>query len=1310
MFIDGGPASSPGKSLPIIPYKVTIIAGQTNTLGFTPYLHFQKTTGLVDISNSSVQRVVTQPELPGFQMTIPAGVTITGWDGQPNTQVSIRRVAIDRNPLPPFPADRYSPIGYMYYFGKPGGGTPSAPIPITAPNDLGLPPGTQVELWFYDEAPDGSRPNAWAQFGTGTVSPDGSQVVPDVDPSTGKPFGQPRFCCGAGRAALAAQRRAQINALRGGVAEAAQPATGGEPVNLSTGTFTLTKTDLVLPGRLPVVFTRMYRTNGASAGPFGPGTSHAYHVLLLIESNLRTVLLPSGARLAFPQQADGTFRNTMDPSVRGAVLTASGSNHVLRFKDGTTWTFGAPSFTTAFLIAQSDRNANAVTVMRTGVLGNITAITEPAGRQLTVTNDANNRITAVTDPLGRTVTYTYGPGGLATVTDPAGGVTAYTYDAQGRMTSITDPRGITYLTNTYDANGRVARQTQADGGVWQFAYTVTAGTVTQTVVTDPRGNPTTSRFNGQGYLLSQTDALGQTTTFTRDPATNLLLATTDPLGRKTQFAYDPAGNVTSITDPAGSVRTLTYEPTFNSVTSVTDPLGNITRFGYDPGNGNLLTVTDPLGNTTQIAYNGLGQPMSTTDPLGNVTQFTYNGQGDLATSADPLGNTITRAYDQVSRLLQRTDPRGKATAFTYDPLNRLVSAVDALGGTTAFGYDPNGNLLTATDARGNAITYAYDPMDQATSRTDPLGRPDTYTYDLSGSVTTVRDRKNQTTTVTYDALNRWTVTTYADASTVTATYDAGGRLTSLADSVAGTINWTYDTLNRALSETTPQGTVSYAYDAAGRRTGMVVAGQTPVSYAYDSADRLLTIAKDTLTATYAYDNANRRTTLTLPNGVITQYSYDQASRLIGLTYGGPSGALGALTYTYDVAGNRIAVGGSWARTLLPDSIATASYDAANRQLTFGAKTMTFDPNGNLVSLTEAGQTTTYTWNARDQLASLAGPGMAGLFAYDGTGRRLQKTISGQATIFQYDGWDIVLESGSASVNYLRGLAFDEPLAQIEAAGTIHHLSDALGSTLALTDGTSAVTTSYTYEPFGQTMPSGTPSANAFQYTGRENDGAALYYYRARYYSPKFHRFLSEDPIRLLGGLNFYTYAADDPIGGRDPLGLCNDPGGLGLRYCMNRYIPDPTSFGIFKGDNRGAHHDEGSFKSQQMLNGNNVSSCAAGFSAIVGTSIERQGSVGECAARVSGRKDGGRTISLRTTATQGLLPFAPPIQTGVTIREGPNGEADVKVWGTRYPSVEVWQYGGPGGPKLIYHHTAQGTPIDLYFPGRLPPWSPTSPP
>ena len=79
-----------------------------------------------------------------------------------------------------------------------------------------------------------------------------------------------------------------------------------------------------------------------------------------------------------------------------------------------------------------------------------------------------------TDPLGRTVQYAYDSSGrLIRVTNPAGGVTQYTYDSQHRMTTITDARGITYLTNTYDSNSRVCRQTQADGGVYAMYYVTT---------------------------------------------------------------------------------------------------------------------------------------------------------------------------------------------------------------------------------------------------------------------------------------------------------------------------------------------------------------------------------------------------------------------------------------------------------------------------------------------------------------------------------------------------------------------------------------------------------------------------------------------------------------------------------------------------------------------------------------------------------------------------------------------------------------------------------------------------------------------
>jgi RHS repeat-associated protein len=125
-----------------------------------------------------------------------------------------------------------------------------------------------------------------------------------------------------------------------------------------------------------------------------------------------------------------------------------------------------------------------------------------------------------------------------------------------------------------------------------------------------------------------------------------------------------------------------------------------------------------------------------------------------------------------------------------------------------------------------------------------------------------------------------------------------------------------------------------------------------------------------------------------------------------------------------------------------------------------------------------------------------------------------------------------------TANLLTGLEIDEFLVRTDVAGARYLLADALGSTLALTDSLGAVSTEYTYEPFGGSTPSGASSASAYQYTGRENDGTGLYYSRARYYQALLMRFVSEDPAEFLGGdVNLYAYVWNSPTEYADPLGL-----------------------------------------------------------------------------------------------------------------------------------------------------------------------------
>ena len=670
----------------------------------------------------------------------------------------------------------------------------------------------------------------------------------------------------------------------------------------------------------------------------------------------------------------------------------------------------------------------------------------------------------------------------------------------------------------------------------------------QTDVTNPRGYVRRMTFNSDRFMTSDTHALGeaieQTTSYTRVGTSNLVETETDELGRVTRFTYDSKGNVATVTRLYGTAdavtTTHTSDPTYSLLTSVNDPLSHTTAFGYD-GQGRIQSSTNALSHQTTFATNAAGQVLAVTDPLSKVTEFGY-ADGDLISVETPLGHALTRFTDAAGRLISVADATGQRTRFTYNAHDQITKITDPKGGETTFTYDGNGNLVTLTDARGKTTTWTYDGMDRVETRTDPLSRAESFVYDLQGNLTSSTDRKGQVTTYQYDALDRQTFVGYGTtgapptyASSITTTYDAGDRATDIVDSVAGTIDRTYDLLDRLTQEVTPEGTVSYTYDDADRRETMTVAGQTTVSYSYDNADRLTGVTRGAASVTVAYDNADKRTSLTLPNGIVVEYVYDDDSRLTGLTYKLGMSTLGTLTYGYDVAGQRTTVGGTYARTGLPAALASATYDDANQVATFGGTSFTYDDNGNLTS----DGVRSYTWNARDQLASLSGP-VNGSFAYDRFGRRRSKTIGGTTTQFLYDGLNPVqeLSGGTPTANLLTGLGIDEFFSRTDAAGVRDLLTDALGSSVALADGSGAIQTEYSYEAFGSTTTNGTSSVNSFAFTGREADGTGLYYYRARSYHPTAQRFIAEDPLGFAAGdPNLHAYVSNEPTRFTDPSGM-----------------------------------------------------------------------------------------------------------------------------------------------------------------------------
>jgi len=1254
LVIDGASANRGEIHYGRYEYGMVVKAGQTNVLPFVSWMSVLDTKDVVNVpAPTTTMTVLTNPQIPGLELRVPAGTVIRDAQGKIVTQLSMTAIPVDQ---PPFPLPNF-PVP-VYFTVQPGGSLllgidakSAKGAQIVYPNFSNAAPGTRMNFWDYDATSRG-----WFMYGQGSVTPDGKQVMPDpgvviyelsgamiATPGNAPPGGPPSgggapgggsdsggSSGGAdgggggggggggsgGGASGAGAGDGGGSGSGGGGSACSTPGggngQGGDPVDLFTGLFTYERTDLSIKDVIPISVTRTYRQADETSRAFGTGTNISYDLFLVGDVypySYQYVILPNGGHVYFPRISPGTsygdavYQAQACPGsvFYGAVLrwdtSVPGSAWSVTLKSGTAYYFrdaylsSNPRAAAAFLIR--DRNGNTVSLGRDGNY-NVTQVTSPNGRNLFLTYDASNRIIKATDDIGRVVQYAYDTSGrLQTITDPLLNTEQLSYQTQvvdptksiggvsatTNLMTVIDRRGKTKISNTYDANGRVAKQVFADGSSYTFAYTLQStappasvvvnggdGTsggnvsiVTQEDSIDERGTAIRHLFDANGYATSVISAVGlpeqQTHTYSRDPTTSLVNSEVDALGRTTAYQYDAVGNVTQITRLYGTgsavITTITYDPTYNNPTSMKDPNGNKTVMTYD-ALGNLAQTTDALGHSVNVLVDTEGRPVSVQDALSHISKLSYTG-ADLASTTDALGRTTNFFADSIGRVRSVTDPMKNATYTSYDALDRVLSVTDAKSGVVRKTYDVNGNVLTQVDQNLNSTGFSYDARNRLIASQDALLQSGSATYEPGGNVLQTIDRKGQLSNViAFDGLGRPVQTGYgasvatpgAFKSTVTNTWDAGDRLTQVVDTVSGTITRVYDNLDRLTSETTPQGSVSYTYDAGGRRSTMIVRGQPTVSYTWDVANRLIQIqqAAGTVngnvvqTVSFVYDNANRRVQTTLANGIIVAYGYDDSNKLTSITYTSSGGTtIGNLTYAYDPGGHRTAVGGTLANVSAGQSVSATTVDANNRLTKWGGQALTYDANGNL---TYDG-VNTYSWDERNHLVGISGAVTAS-FTYDSFGRRVSKTVSGAQTNFLYDGASMVqTQSGSSTVSLLNGLGIDELYASLSSTQQLYLLADGIGSTIALTDATQAIKSSYAYDAYGNSSLTGTLSTSE-QYTGRENDGTGLYFYRARYYSSKYGRFISEDPIGWGSGqTNGYAYVGGDPVRRTDPSGLVN---------------------------------------------------------------------------------------------------------------------------------------------------------------------------
>lgn len=280
-------------------------------------------------------------------------------------------------------------------------------------------------------------------------------------------------------------------------------------------------------------------------------------------------------------------------------------------------------------------------------------------------------------------------------------------------------------------------------------------------------------------------------------------------------------------------------------------------------------------------------------------------------------------------------------------------------------------------------------------------------------------------------------------------------------------------------------------------------------------------------------------------------------------------------------------------------------------------------------------------------------------------------------------------AGAVTANLLTGLGVDEYLTRMDDAGRRGLLTDALGSTIALTDDSGALLTEYTYDPFGATSVSGEASANPFQYTGREHDGATgLYFYRTRYYSPTLHRFISEDRLEVEPWeTNLYAYVGNDPVSFVDPYGEATTrpmprplPGwagvlvaGLAILAMLLQYLIDMLLSQLAAS---GSGQDAGSGQGATPAAGPSPDADAAGKDGGAGSPTPSLGRPGSGAPEFPGGEAARDEVF--KGLSQGGQPFSPK--------------------GKPYPGTAVTR---PDGTFVGERTSADGTPtIDLKLPGQ----------
>jgi len=598
-----------------------------------------------------------------------------------------------------------------------------------------------------------------------------------------------------------------------------------------------------------------------------------------------------------------------------------------------------------------------------------------------------------------------------------------------------------------------------------------------------------------------------------------------------QYGYDAMGRPTTVVDPNGQT-SYTYYDSLGRPIQTQQPANTgsssptVTGFAYN-ANDSLTQVTDPRNLATTYSPNGLGDVTAQTSPDTGTSQYTYDLNGNILTKTDARGKLTQYSYDNLDRLKTITYATGTGTTFEYDggstPIPAVIGELTKItdeSGQVTYSYDSLGRKTGKTQTTGaKTFTVGYtwgdtgSALDKLTAITYPSGARVNYSYDSYGDVsgitvnppnangvgTNTGSTLPMLSAITRNAESKLTGWTWASTKTQAISYDANGQISAynLGDPTTTGIRRTV------------------VRDSAGRITGYThVSNGTPVP---------------ALDQSFGYDNLNRLISATLDSTAI-QYSYDATGNR-------STKVIGATTYTNTIS----ATSNKLTQTQDAGGAATVVHDAAGNITSDGINTYTYSDRGRLATMTNAGGTATYSYNALELRVAKIGPTAlvptgATYYVYDEEGQLLGEydanSVPLYETIYLSGPVGVIKQTGTAGASNIVVNLYNVSTDQVGAPRIITRQSD------------EAIVWRWdSAEPFGVAAPDQNPAnLGTFSFNQRfpgqvfDAESGLLQNWN-REYNSRLGRYMQSDPIGLDGGINTFAYVDGDPLGTVDPEGL-----------------------------------------------------------------------------------------------------------------------------------------------------------------------------